>query len=82
MEYNSLDHLLRTGKETLAKGPLALIFVEDDVELATTMRHHLQCGFSAVLAFMPDAFQLPKDVEARLIHAEILLEKDEQKGAA
>ncbi|GAB5435574.1 hypothetical protein [Falsiruegeria mediterranea] len=66
MEYNSLDHLLRIGKDTLAKGPLALIFVEDDVELATTMRHHLQCGFAAVLAFMPDAFQLPKDVEARV----------------
>ncbi|SDD38710.1 hypothetical protein [Ruegeria marina] len=66
MEYASLDHFLRTGTEALAQGPVAMIFVEDDVELATTMRHHFQCGFNSVLAFMPDAFPLPADVENRI----------------
>ncbi|MCU9838164.1 MULTISPECIES: hypothetical protein [Ruegeria] len=66
MEYASLDHFLKTGAEALAKGPVAMIFVEDDVELATTMRHHIQSGFKSVLVFMPDAFVLPKDVEARI----------------
>ena len=67
MNYHSLDDFVKTGNKVLAKGPVALIFVEDDVEVATTLRHHLQCGFAAVLALMPDAFTLPADVE-KLVH--------------
>lgn len=67
MEYSSLRDFLRRGKPALAKGPVALIFVEDDVEIATTMRHHLQCGFKTVVALMPDAFALPPDI-AQTVH--------------
>ncbi len=67
MNYQSLDDFVRSGKGTLTKGPVAMIFVEDDVEVDTTLRHHLQCGFSSVLALMPDAFSLPADV-AGLVH--------------
>jgi len=67
MNYQSLDDFLKTGTAALAKGPVALIFVEDDVEVATTLRHHLQCGFASVLALMPDAFMLPEDV-AQQVH--------------
>ncbi len=66
MEYASLDEFLTRGKAALAKGPVALIFVEDAVELATTLRHHLQCGFAAVAALMPDAFEIPGDLEERV----------------
>jgi len=62
MNYSSLDNFLKTGKQALAKGPVAMIFVEDNTEIATTLRHHLQCGFDSVLALMPDAFDLPADV--------------------
>ena len=62
MNYSSLNDFLRRGKAVLAKGPVALIFVEDDVEVATTLRHHIQCGFAAVVALMPDAFILPEDL--------------------
>lgn len=64
MKHASLDALLKQYKETLAKGPVALIFVEDDVEVATTIRHHIQCGFAQTVVLMPDAFDLPKDVAA------------------
>ncbi len=67
MNYQSLDDFLKTGKEALAKGPVALIFVEDDVEVNTTLRHHLSCGFNSVLALMPDTFELASDV-APLVH--------------
>ncbi len=67
MNYQSLADFMETGKAALAKGPVALIFVEDDVEVATTLRHHLQCGFQSVLALMPDAFELADDV-AQLVH--------------
>ncbi len=66
MMYRSLDDFLKQSKTLLVKGPVALIFIEDDVEIATTLRHHLQCGFKTVLAMMPDAFDLPPDVASRV----------------
>jgi hypothetical protein len=66
VEHASVDALVGQAGTVLAKGPVALIFVEDDTELATTLRHHLQCGFTQVVAFMPDAFDLPKDVESKV----------------
>lgn len=63
MRYESIDHFLKTGTAALAKGPVAMIFVEDAVEIATTLRHHMQCGFKSVLALMPDAFDVPRDIQ-------------------
>lgn len=62
MNYSSLDDFLRRTRDTLSKEPVALIFVEDDVEIATTLRHHVQCGFGSVVALIPDAFDLPADI--------------------
>ena len=67
MIYGALEDFLQTGKPILAKGPVALIFAEDEVEIGTTLRHHLNCGFTSVVALMPDAFDVPSDVED-LIH--------------
>ena len=66
MMYASLEEFLRLQKGLLAKGPIALIFVEDDVEVATTLRHHLQSGFKAVVALMPDAIDLPRDIKSKI----------------
>ncbi len=60
--FSSLDDFLRNGAAALAKGPLALILVEDEVEVDTTLRHHIQCGFLSVVALMPAAFELAPDV--------------------
>jgi hypothetical protein len=67
MQYSSLDEFLKQDSEALAKGPVALIFMEDEVELDTTLRHHMACGFKTVLAFMPDAFAMAADV-ASVVH--------------
>ena len=64
MQYSSLDNFLKEGTEALAKGPIAIVLVEDDVEIATTLRHHLQAGFANLIVFMPDAFDLPIDLQA------------------
>lgn len=64
MNHASLQEFLTQGKAALARGPVALIFVEDEVELGTTLRHYLQCGFRAVVALMPPAFALPGDLGA------------------
>ncbi|WP_054004156.1 hypothetical protein [Shimia sp. SK013] len=62
MTYDSLNQLIRAGKSEFAKGPIALIFVEDDVEIDSTIRHHLDLGFLKVFVFMPDAFELAGDL--------------------
>lgn len=62
MNYASLNDFLKRGADALAKGPVALVFVEDDVEVSTTLRHCLNSGFVSVVALMPDAFGLPDDV--------------------
>lgn len=61
--YDSLEQFLREGQSHLLKGPVALVFVEDDVEVASTLHHHLTLGFTSVIAFMPGAFALPAELE-------------------
>jgi len=66
MHHTSLNDFLKHGAAALAKGPVALIFVEDTVELGSTLRHHLDCGFDAVVALMPRAFDMPEDLDERV----------------
>ncbi|MFU8883345.1 MAG: hypothetical protein ACNA7Q_13335 [Rhodobacterales bacterium] len=58
MRYTSLKDFLTRAGAVLTKGPVALVFVEDSVEVASTLRHHLDAGFAACVAFMPAAFSL------------------------
>ena len=62
MQYDSVSQFLRSGRSHLAKGPVALVFVEDDVEIDSTLRHHLDLGFTKVIAFMPADFDLAADL--------------------
>ncbi len=67
MTYDSLEQFLQKGAEQLPKEPIALIFAEDDVEVGSTLRHHLSLGFTAVVVFMPASFALPADLAKRCI---------------
>ncbi len=49
MDHDSLDRFLADQAPALAKGPVAMIFAEDTVELDSTVRHHLSAGFRPVL---------------------------------
>ena len=66
MRYDSLDTFLTDGTDALAKGPIALVFAEDLVEVDTTLRHHLALGFQQVLLFAPDEVVLPDALEATI----------------
>ncbi|MCO4842965.1 MAG: hypothetical protein KC439_08685 [Yoonia sp.] len=50
-QYPSLEELLTNAAPALAKGPIALILMEDDVEADSTVRHCLSSGFRSVVAF-------------------------------
>ena len=67
MHYRSLDHLLNAAPAGLAKGPLAVVFAEDAVEVDSTLRHHLNAGFAAVLLLAHDDVPLPDDLAARVL---------------
>ncbi len=66
MRYSSLKMFLAQASTVLAKGPVALIFVEDEVEVASTLLHHLDLGFRHCVVFMPDAFALDPALEPRV----------------
>lgn len=66
MRYRGLNEFLLEGQATLAKSPMAMIFIEDLVEVESTLRHHLRIGFRAVLAFAPPELVLPADLEAQI----------------
>lgn len=63
MRYSSLSDFLNRGGAALAKGPVALIMVEDLVEVESTVRYHQLAGFRALLVFAPPELDLPPTLE-------------------
>jgi hypothetical protein len=47
-----------------------MILVEDEVEVDTTLRHHQQAGFDSVVALMPPAFDLPRDLQQSVLRVD------------
>ncbi|MFN3208119.1 MAG: hypothetical protein ACE369_03800 [Roseovarius sp.] len=66
MQYHSLSAFLADPGTALAGGPVAMIFVEDEIEVDSAIRHHLDTGFGSVLVLMPPAFALAPDVAGRV----------------
>ncbi|KUF11160.1 glycosyltransferase family 2 protein [Pseudoponticoccus marisrubri] len=66
MQYRTLKDFLDRGRAVLAKGPVALVFAEDHVELDTTLRHHRHLGFRAVLCFVDDRYDMPADLHDKV----------------
>ncbi|MDZ4094840.1 MAG: hypothetical protein U1D35_08015 [Paracoccaceae bacterium] len=66
MRHEGLSQFLATGAVALSKGPLAIIMAEDDVEVASTLRHHLSAGFRSLLLLIPDEIAVPADLEERI----------------
>lgn len=56
---------LHTFLSTLAgvRGPIALIFAEDEVEIESTVFHHYKAGFSYIVLFAPEDFETGKAEE-------------------
>lgn len=76
MQFRSLDHFLAEGKAALAKGPIALILVEDEVEVDSTLRHHQELGFSSLVVFMPQSFTLARDVAETVVRVDYDMSRD------
>ena len=68
MIFDDLGAYSKSDMATARKGPVALILAEDEIEVDTTIRHHQQAGFKHIVAFMPETFDLPRDLEADVAH--------------
>ena len=60
--HSDLNGFLKTGAPKMKKGPIALIFAEDEIELDTTIKHHLGAGFVHVVVFAMPEFAIAEDV--------------------
>jgi hypothetical protein len=63
MQFNSLDAFLNARLPDFTKGPSAMIFAEDEVEIDSTLRHHRKAGFRSVVLFAPPGFKLSREVQ-------------------
>ena len=80
MEHKGFEDFLtgqRKGQRSgLTQGPLALIFVEDTVEVNSTVRHHLDAGFEQILVFCPESIDFALKLSGKVhripfdVHAE------------
>ncbi len=66
MRYSSLAEFMGSADKTLAKSPVGVIFAEDSVELDTTLRHHLGCGFKQLLFFSPKEYSIDPALEDQI----------------
>ncbi len=66
MHYPDLTSFLRDGKAALSNGPVGLIMVEDDIEVTSTITHHLNLGFRALVVFAAKDIPQPNDQDSRV----------------
>ena len=66
MKYTSFDQFLTEGAGVLAKGPIAVVMAEDDVEVDSTLRHHLGVGFAHVILLAHDGIMVDPAIEAQV----------------
>lgn len=66
MTFDGLDDFLKRGREALARGPVALVFAEDTVEVESTLRHCLTLGFRATVLLAPTDIETPASMAERV----------------
>ncbi|MXQ08885.1 hypothetical protein GQ651_13585 [Alphaproteobacteria bacterium GH1-50] len=62
MRFSALSEAMKDKAVRAAKGPVAVIIAEDDVEVGTTVRHHAFQGFRAIFLVAPPELELSAPV--------------------
>ena len=58
MDFSSLDDLRARGA-ALGADPVLMVLTEDEVEIASTLRHHLDAGFRRIVLALPPGIRAP-----------------------
>ena len=61
MDYPNLTSFINSEGRSLAKGPIALLFIEDDVEVETTLDHHIKLGFKQIIVLAKSFPEVDED---------------------
>ncbi len=62
MHHRSLSALIAHAKKTPRDGPVALILIDDDVEVESTIAHHIKAGFARLILFCANDKVLPENL--------------------
>lgn len=61
MSHPGLLDWLARKPAAIAKGPIAILLIEDAAEVGSTIAHHLKLGFARILVLSPEALTLDLD---------------------
>ena len=64
--HSDLSAFIKDAIPAMAKGPIALIFAEDEVEFNATIHHHLSAGFRHTVVFAMPEFDIAEDVADKI----------------
>ncbi|MGB1234251.1 MAG: hypothetical protein ACPG5U_00795 [Planktomarina sp.] len=70
MTFSNFDVFLAAGSNAIGKGPIAIVFAEDDTELTSTVDHYLWLGFKKVIAIGEDLDGLSNHASGALIRVQ------------
>lgn len=82
MNFSGLAEFTRHGLSDLRPGPVAVVFLEDDVLVRETVEHLLTIGFRNILALGGLAVRLPRDLRDKAIAIEFDVFADGARTAA
>lgn len=82
MRFNTLSAFLSAKPEAFLRGPSAMIFAEDPVEIDSTLRHHLDAGFRSVVLLAHPDFRIDPKLDARIERVDFDLTRGETLEAA
>ena len=72
--YSTLAALTRDRQRLRGAGPVALILIEDAVEVDSTIAHHLALGFGQVIAFCAPEMALPDNDQVHRVDYDVTAE--------
>ncbi|WP_341366810.1 hypothetical protein [Yoonia sp. BS5-3] len=64
--YPDLSALSVALRQSAPSGPLALILIEDEIEIESTIKHHLDLGFSQIIACGDGNIALPTGLDGQI----------------
>ncbi|MEM8981214.1 MAG: hypothetical protein AAGD04_17200 [Pseudomonadota bacterium] len=65
--FDSFDDFAAKLPSCLAPGPIAVIFVEDSIEVNSTISHHLGLGFGTIVVLAPEDLEIEVRLSEKVI---------------
>ena len=66
MDYPNLTSFIKSEGRNLDKEPIALLIIEDDAEVETTLDHHIKLGFKQIIVLAKSLSEVDEDTLSRV----------------